>query len=185
MVETIYLYQDGYKIDPETGEVLEFNAPPEFQVNDVEAFEWVMQKWQHEESEIVALEARKQAIIDNIDAMVRTHKQKVQSLKFRFENELAEFARNNMPKSKKTFTTPYGSVAFRSTPEKLEATNEELALAWAKQHCEQAVKVTEKFLISMVPDSTKSKLMANETDAILNGFQIKPAGETFTVKTGI
>lgn len=186
MVNPEYVIHDGYKIDAETGEVVEYVGVQEgFEVNSNESFEWVMEKIQSEQSDIAALNARKAALVANIDKMIRNHQQRENSLIFRFENELVHYAKENLPKGKKTFTCPYGSVSFRASAEKLEVTNDELALSWAKDHCPEAIKVTEKFLISQVPQQIKSEMMADETRSFMHGFMVKRASETHKIDTGI
>lgn len=178
--------QDGFLIDPETGEIVGVVTPKaEFQIDSSEAAEWVLEKWQGLEADLAAIDAREKAILENMGAMKRNVQQRIKSLEFRFKDELAHYASQNLPKGKKTWSCPYGQVSFRTTGPKLGVANNELAIGWAKFECPAAVKVTESFLVSMVPDEQKEKFLASPTDAAVCGFDVIPGGESVTVKTGV
>lgn len=50
--------------------------------------------------------------------------------------------------SRATLTVPHGTVSTRKSTERIEVVDEPLAVAWAKQSCEDAVKVEYSLLVS-------------------------------------
>lgn len=67
-----------------------------------------------------------------------------------FEERLKEWGLANRTDARKTLLTAHGSVATRKAEPKLMISDQATALAWAKQHCPDAVKVTEEVQISKV-----------------------------------
>ena len=175
---------DGVIYDTETGECLG-TVKPEFHVTDQASAEWVMEKVFSLDAEIAAYEARLKALSENIGAMKRTKEQQRAGILYRFGPEVENFAKENLPKGKKTWTCPYGSVSFRTTQAKLDIADQDRAIVWAKSEAPEAVKVTESILKSMIPADKVNWIMENPTSADANGFTIVPAGESSTIKTGI
>lgn len=179
------IVQGEYLVDPDTGEVLGLVNRPKFEVNDLASAEWVLEKMQTEDVEIMALQARLKALTENMATMIKAHQQKRAWLEMRFGPELAHYAKDNMPKGKKTWTCPYGQISFRSTNAKLAVRDEERILDWARQFEPQAVKTTEKFQIGSLSDAARAQIMDSPTLADSLGFDIVPAGENTSIKTGI
>jgi phage host-nuclease inhibitor protein Gam len=177
---------DGYRIDAETGEVVSIATPkPQFTVSDESAAEWVLERMSVEDAEIGALEARRAALLQNMEAMIGDRKRRLGYLHFRFDNELAEYARQHLAKGKKTWTAPFGSVAFRTKPANVKVTDEEKALEAARTRWPEAIKTTEKFLIASLPAAAKAMLLENPDEAPGAGLEVVPEVETISIKTGV
>lgn len=177
---------EGYVYDLDTGECLGPQTPsPKWQCDSPEKAEWVLEKLQTVDSEITALEARKAALTKNLDTMIGEQQKRRDSLMFRFSNELAEVGRQNLPAGKKTWTCPYGSVAFRSVGASVKIADEEKALIAAEAAFPEAVKTTKSVLVSKIPDDTKAQIMDDPHMAARLGFDIVPARESVTIKTGV
>lgn len=179
------IVQGEYLVDPDTGEVLGLVNKPKFEVNDQSSAEWVLEKMQTEDAEILALQARLKALTENLTTMLKSHQQKRAWLEMRFGPELARYAKDNLPKGKKTWTCPYGKVSFTSTPEKLKVRDKNIALKWAHDECQEAIKVIEDLVISSIPAETVEALLSAPMTADTFGFAIVPAGERVSIKTGV
>lgn len=168
--ETVVI--DGLVIDVETGEVLGHESPT-FAVTDQASAEWVLARFLDADADI----AKAEAIVRNAQAILKRAKSRRASLEGRFLPELAEYAKQNLPKGGKTFSTMYGAVSFRATPAKVRVVDEEAALAWARANAPEAVKVEESILVSKLP-----KDLVEEAP---QGFEVVEAGESVSVKTGV
>lgn len=168
------IIQDGYKINSEMGEVLGLAEP--FQVTDVKSAEWVMQKMHEAEAQAKAYEAQAADIIANLCKLTKFHRSKAEWLKTCYGSQIEEVAKANLPKGKKTWSSLFGSVAFRTTAPRFEIIDEQGAIAWAKACCPEAVKVKESLLVSKIPYD----------DVLIpeNYIAYVPEGESVTIKVG-
>lgn len=160
---------DGYRIDPETGEVLgHVTATDVFHVHDRDTAEWVLQRMQEADAQASAIRLRRAAILELLETQETEYTRRRQWLEVRFGQELADWARGELVgKRTKTLTTDYGQIAFRSVAGRL-AVREGVAtrevhvygevpvepsplVGWAARECPQALKLTEEFQISRVP----------------------------------
>jgi hypothetical protein len=64
---------------------------------------------------------------------------------------LKVWGRANRTAQRKTFTLAHGTVATREGRDRVRVDDEAAAVAWAKVHCPDAVKVEERFLPSHCP----------------------------------
>ena len=173
---------DGYLIDPETGEVVG-HVDGAFQVDDLGSAEWVMEKMLTEDIEIAALEKRLEVIAANLDSMKKDRERRRKWLEYRFGDELEDFARQNLPEKGKTWKCAYGRVSFRTTNARVGVNDETLAINFLRPIAPDAIKTTEKVLVSALPEHIKQKAL----DGGLKkwGFEVVPGGESVTIKTGV
>jgi hypothetical protein len=177
---------EGYVYDVHTGECLGPVTPkPQWVCDSPEKAEWVLEKLQTVDTEIAALEARKVALTKNIDTMIREQQQRRDSLLFRFQADLTEVGRQSLPAGKKTWTCPYGSVGFRSVGASVKVVDEEKALIAAATAFPEAIKTTTSLLVSKIPEDTKAQIMDDPHMAARLGFDVVPARESVTIKTGV
>ena len=148
MTETI----DGvvYTIDEETGEMTA--EVPAFAVKDAASAEWVLERIQQLDAQEAALKARQEAILANIQTERGRIDARKKGLLFRFEGQLAEFARENLPKGKKSWVCPFGTLGFRTSKGSTKVLDKDVALAWAQDNAPEAVKVEMSVLVSKLPD---------------------------------
>lgn len=179
MTTTVEVDGVKYQIDLETGES---TVLTEFHVEDEKSAEWVMEKLLDADCELSAIVKREESILENVRKMRSAIESRKAALLWKFKNELEEFARQNLPKGKKTWACPYGSISFRTSGGKLKVADPERALAWAKEHDVDAIKVTEEFQISRLDESWKAVII--EKGAEERGFEVTPEIETATIKTG-
>lgn len=168
------IIQDGYKVDADTGEILGLAEP--FQVHDVKSAEWVMQKMHEAEAQAKAYEAQAADILANLCKLTKFHRSKAEWLKTCYGSQIEEVAKANLPKGKKTWSSLFGSVAFRTTKARLDIVNEDRAIAWALLHEPDSVKVTRTLL--------KGYLPVEAYDTEKTGLVLVPEGESVTIKVG-
>ncbi len=180
VVETIEV--DGYQINLETGEVLSMPGKDEFHVTDDKSAEWVLQKMMDAEAEIAKQDAKLKAVKDNLETLKRQYANQRGYLEYRFGEELKMHAKANLQRVKKTWTCLYGKVAFRATKERLKVADELRAVAFLEKEDTNAVKVKKSVLISNICGATKKAILEQPLET---GFEIVPAGESITIKTGL
>jgi hypothetical protein len=185
---------DGCRYDAETGEFLG-PVDEKFRVDSIQAAEWVLQRMLEAEAAALAVEQtdaviQARAIIANAEQLKAQHMRRAEGLRYRFEAELAEFARQQLAGQKsRTWKTLYGSVALRRVAGGLRVEDPEAAVAWAKKELPAAVKVVESFQISAVSPETKAALadavQAGEDDALCSAFRVEPEREAVKIETGV
>ena len=177
---------DGFVVDVETGEILgmliDRATTERFHVIDSDSAEWVLDKMQQNDAAIAALESRKRAIVANIDKMLAGLQSRQKYLSWRFTPELENFARKQLALSKRrSLATPFGVLAFRKTKRKVQVntTYKDDAVAFLEVYhpaLTDAIKVEKSVLVSKLPED-----IALPPEI----FTITPAGESFTINTGV
>lgn len=174
----------GYWIDPETGEVLGVVEPkPEFRVDSRSAAEWVLEKMSAAEAEMLAIQARKKALVEHLEIQRKAAERRRDYLLARFGPELEEFARQELAGQKgKTLTLDFGKVSFRAVAGKVTVADESRAM----EAFPEAVKVSTSFLISQVPKAKAEMLRDQGPDALLAAglIWVEPS-ESVTIDTGV
>lgn len=189
---------DGLLWDAETGECL---TKDRFEITDDASAEWVLQRIQNAQVRRNALVMKRDAITENLNREIRREEASVKSLLFRFENELVNYARQQLAeRGGKTLRLAYGSVSFRTKPGKVKVKDKDRALAWAKglgDRMSHAIKVTEEFQISRLSPTEveKIELFLRDPHAALDApsddawmaaaLEYEEAAETAKVDTGI
>jgi hypothetical protein len=106
-----------------------------------------------------------------------------------YEGQAAKVANTLLPRDKegnlrsKTYRCPFGTIGQRTTTPTIKVMTSNVALAFAKLECPQAIKVQESVLISMVPEAVKAKLLSDPSSAEAFGFTVVEGGESITIKT--
>ena len=187
---------DGRVYDAETGEFLRLAGRSGEWVPVVSAdFEWLGEVMSETDAQIAAIEQRRKFYNENFDAMVRDVKRKKDGLLWKFGKMLEAFARENLPKGKKTFTLPTVSVAFRSYQGGVRVIKDKeaqgRALAYCKENFPHAIKTVEELKVSLLTNEDEAKiaerLMAAEEYPNLGDIGFEPYAdyETVTIKTGV
>jgi len=141
------------------------------------------------ETRAMAEEAKYKTLLSNVEKMVKRHKSKVKYLRDMYEGQASKVATTLLPRDKdgnlrtKTYRCPFGTIAQRTTTPTIKVATSDVALAFAKLECPQAIKVQESVLISMVPEPVKAKLLNDPTSAEAFGFTVVEGGESVTIKT--
>ena len=147
---------DGYLVDAD-GEIHGMaSVQADFHVTNEQTAHWVMQKMLLTEADIMAVDAMEKTILENLPRRLRAPQKQSRRnyLAFRFNSELEAFARANLRGKLKQWRCAYGCVAFRNAPVGVAVTDEAKAIEWARANGHpEAIKVTEKFLVSQVKET--------------------------------
>lgn len=177
---------DGLIINVLTGEIVG-EEKPEFRVTDEASAEWVLEKILNAEADAAREQIKLNAVKERLEANIKASKARAEFFTTKYANDLEDFARTQLEGAKtRTLKLTWGSLSFRTTKGGLRVADPEKALAWAKDNAPEAVKVSESFLISQVPDETKAMIMsATPHDQEARGFTLVPDSESFSIKTGV
>ena len=172
---------DGELWDTETGE---YAGPASGWITGEESPEdlalLIMRKRMDIEATIQAEKAKMEAIIENARKMVAKHEARLEWLERQYNAQLQDYALSQLPRKAdgtlkvKTWTCPYGTVAFRSIAEKVKVVDEEETVAWLMHHNPEAIKTKHTVLVSKLSDFATIHAP---------GLEIIPASESVTIKT--
>jgi hypothetical protein len=172
---------DGELYDEETGE---YAGPASGWIKGDESPEdlalLVMRKRMDIEASIQAERAKMDAIIQNMNKIIAKHEARMIWLENRYDAQLQDYALSQLPRKAdgtlkvKTWTCPYGTVAFRTVAEKVRVVDEEETVAWLMHHNPEAVKTKHTVLVSKLSDFALDHAP---------GLDLIPASESVTIKT--
>lgn len=172
---------DGFVIDTNTGEILGHqDTSDQFCVTDQKSAEWVLGKMQEEDAAVLALETRRQAINEQIDAMIRDHKRRRDWLEYRFGSQLKDFCERAIAGLKaRSLKLIFGTIGFRLNPGSIKVRDEakEWAVDWAEINAPEAVKVTKSLLVT--------PLKGREGELPGDVFDVIAPHDAFYIKTGV
>ena len=161
--------ENGWIIDPNTGEIVGVYGWLENGVVESEQDLWILQKKMLEvDSLILAETAQLKHIQDMFTKRIKQLESRRTWMELKYGVSATEVARQLLPRNKKTYTGQYGEITFRTSKAKIKFTNQEAAVAWAKTYAPDAVKVAESVLVS--------KLSQENVSDLLTYSQIRPDG---------
>ena len=176
-----YYLVDGELWDEETGE---YAGPMSGWIKGDESPEdlalLVMRKRMDIEATLQAERSKLDAIVENTRKMVARHQARLDWLEARYNAQLQDYAMSQLPRKAdgtlkvKTWTCPYGTVAFRTIAEKVRVVDEEQAVAYLMHHDPDSVKTKHTVLVSKLSDFALDHAP---------GLEIIPASESVTIKT--
>jgi len=176
-----YYLVDGELWDEETGE---YAGPMSGWITGNESPEdlalLVMRKRMDIEATLQAEKAKLDAIIENARKMVAKHQARLDWLEAQYNAQLQDYALSQLPRKAdgtlkvKTWTCPYGTVAFRTIAERVKVVDEEQAVAYLMHHDPDSVKTKHTVLVSKLSDFALNHAP---------GLDLIPATESVTIKT--
>jgi len=176
-----YYLVDGELWDEETGE---YAGPMSGWIKGNESPEdlalLVMRKRMDIEATLQAEKAKMDAIVENTRKMVAKHQARLEWLERQYNAQLQDYAMSQLPRKAdgtlkvKTWTCPYGTVAFRTIAERVKVIDEEQAIAYLMHHDPDSVKTKHTVLVSKLSDFALDHAP---------GLEIIPATESVTIKT--
>jgi len=176
-----YYLVDGELWDEETGE---YAGPMSGWIKGNESPEdlalLVMRKRMDIEATLQAEKAKMDAIVENARKMIAKHQARLDWLEAQYNAQLQDYAMSQLPRKAdgtlrvKTWTCPYGTVAFRTVAEKVRVVDEEQAVAYLMHHNPDSVKTKHTVLVSKLSDFALDHAP---------GLEIIPASESVTIKT--
>ena len=172
---------NGELYDEETGE---YAGPASGWITGNESPEdlalLVMRKRMDIEATLQAERSKLDAIVENIRKMIAKHQARLDWLEAQYNAQLQDYAMSQLPRKAdgtlkvKTWTCPYGTVAFRTIAEKVRVVDEEQAVAYLMHHDPDSVKTKHTVLVSKLSDFALDHAP---------GLEIIPATESVTIKT--
>lgn len=177
--------------DTETGEYAgpANNSLPDRALETEEELLAYMNRLSSAEADVLAETKRLEAVVANVEKLLALKKRRVEWLKARYELSANDVAEGLLPRKPdgtfrtKTYTCPWGQVAFREVKAKVAVANPELAVRWAKENAPDAVKVVESVLVSKLPEEVTAKWLAGEYSEGTLGFTIEPGRTSVKVTT--
>jgi len=159
-------------VDVETGEIVShLRADADWQPTSETDVEWILGLFLEEETAIYAREKQKQTILANLTAIQQSHERRLDWLRRRFAGALEQFARDQLDGQKKrSLRFAAGALRFRKTQPKRIVHDEKAAIAWAREHLPTAIAVSERLLVSDLPD-------------VVPGVELVPASERFSIES--
>ncbi len=119
-----------------------------WKISNVGQADWAMRK-------LADLTAYRQELDDQV-SLWQAARDRVRMAGEWFEARLREWAIVERTPQRKTFPLAHGTVGTRESKARITVFDEQQAIAWAREHCPDAVKTTESFLISKVTEQHAS-----------------------------
>lgn len=161
--------ENGWVIDQNTGEVVGVYGWLEKGVVETEQDLWILQKKMLDvDSLVIGERAQLRRIQEMCEKRIKTLESRRSWMELKYGVSATLVARELLPRNKKTYTSPYGEITFRSSKTKIKFTNQEAAVAWAKTYQPEAIKVSESVLVS--------KLTQQSVDDLVTYSEIRPDG---------
>lgn len=152
--------ENGWIIEPNTGEVVGAYGWLENGAVETEQDLWILQKKMLEvDSLLVAERAQLRRIQEMCEKRIKALESRRNWIELKYGVTATDVARRLLPRNKKTYTSPYGEITFRTSKAKINFTNKEAAVVWAKTYQPDAVKVAETVLVSKLSQQSISDLL--------------------------
>jgi hypothetical protein len=183
---------EGFIYDVETGEVLGHETVSEdpvkpFEVDSVEAAEWVLEKRSRIEANILAVEARINALVASLERQRGHFIRQLAWWEYRFQPTLVRLARSLLKGKSRTVNFDHGKVAFRTSKGTNTIIDDQAALAYVRMWCPEKVHVKEWVNVADVLAARQLAAEVAEEDPSQSLPFLVSSGpsENVTVETGI
>jgi hypothetical protein len=161
--------ENGWVIDPTTGEVVGAYGWLENGAVESEQDLWILQKKMLEiDSLILGEKAQLKRIQDMCAKRIKQLESRRSWMELKYGVTATEVARELLPRNKKTYTSPYGEITFRNSKAKVTFADQASAVAWARTYAPDAIKTAESVLVS--------KLSAENISDLTLYKEVRPAG---------
>jgi len=170
--------EDDWIIDTDTGEVVGIQGwHIDGHVEDEKSL-WTLQKRMLEtDAKLSAERMMMKSIIANCELRIKRLESRAKYLDLRYGVSAAEVAKSLLLKGSKTYTSPYGKIAFRTTKDKIVIDDQDAFLTWATKNCPESIK--KSVLVSKLPKEQVDRWLKIE-DFMPKGIRIEPGGESVT-----
>ena len=183
---------DGFIYRVDDGEIVGHrDASEAFAIDSTERADWALELRSKVEGDLVAIRARRAALIQQFDALEQTQTRLLDWWRWRFAAELEAYARTSLEgRKERTARFTWGSVAFRKTKGTNQITDMEKAADWMEEYDADRVKVKTERTVS-VKDVLEvreyvARLFGHDSDeAHPTWLQSSGEGEKVTIETGI
>lgn len=180
--ETIYDDALGARIDPETGEILEWADAPAMPDDTVpsELIAVLGERLARLRARLAGLKAERDAWLERVatqyDARINAVQRALDHAPEPYLDTLRGYAAQQLVgKKSKSHKEGLLTMSFRSSRERLDVTDEEKAMAYLEQAAPEAIVVRRTIAKQLVPAEVRAVLAAVEPD--VTGLDYHPAGE--------
>ena len=190
----VSLDQDGLPYYEDSGEYLEvdaaapFDVVERFRVQDEASAEWALQRKAEVESEILRIEALRDALVKTANEKIKQQKRKLAWLNYRFDDDLIRWARERIKTTKtKTLKLIGGSISFRKGKGPRAIINEDQALQFVETWTPNLVR-WKRLPLRLEDIDAAAKAAAEACDGEFDRLDFVVGGEereTVTIKTGL
>lgn len=178
-------------IDEETGEyagLADFKLPDALETeSDLIGF---MEALMKEESNLIAKKAELAAVVKNCESIIQRASRRIEWLRYKYEQNATAIAIAALPRRKdgsyqsKTWTCPWGKVSVRDVAGTLEISDPDSALEWCKSYAPEAIKVTEKVLVSPLKECLDMEsFKSGDVSSLPKGINYIPERQSVTFTT--
>lgn len=177
----------GFVYLVETGEVVgHVDAHELFRVSSREDAEWALELRCRIEAEILAVDARREALLRNLDAQRRAAVRRLSWWEWRFGPDLIGWAKRQLEGGRgRTLTLAWGRVRGRQTPGAHAVLDDREALAFVRAWRPDLVVVRESVGVRAVLAARREAEAAAGEAVDLPWLVASPPGESWAVETGI
>lgn len=176
---------DGYIFRVDTGEIVgHVDATERFRIDSVEAADWALNKRAEIDGLLLALRARRRALLDNMDQLEASLVRRISWWDYRFGSELIGFARTLLKGKSRTVQFAWGKVSFRATKGRSEILSQTEAVEYVRLYAPDKVKIKESVDVAGVLAAMEKARDAGDEDKP-NWFVQTGADENVTITTGI
>jgi hypothetical protein len=185
---------DGFIYRIDNGEIVGRNGDDEKPISEVwsvdsdEAAEWVLEQRAMIESRILAINARKKAMMENLDALASKEMRRLSWLEWRFAPSLIAYARKKLRGKERTAIFQAGRVSFRKTGGNNEIIDMKAAVEWMKEFMPEKIKVKETVNITDLLEAKRQSDKWDEEEGITHPTPFlvsSEPSENVTITTGI
>lgn len=180
---------DGFLVNPATQEVVGHESFPDgFAVRTREHADDLLEFRSAIEGRVAALQLRKAAMIEAMDARIRHEMRRLAWWEWRFRTPLLDFARTQLTGKSKTLNLSWGRISFRKTAGTNRITDEDEAIAFVKTWLPTEVKVVPSCETVSVKAVLAAKAVAEKASGETVGLPFVAStgpGESAEIQTGI
>jgi len=193
---------DGWLYDVKTGEVLGLaeavddegarlgmrGLAARFEIDSEDAANWSLMIRTEVESNLLALQARRDAVNKHIDALIAEQRRRLSWWEFRFQPSLIAFARTLLKGKSRTVQLTWGKVAFRRTKGSTAILDPATALEYVETFAPSLVSRKAWVTVGAIAEAARiaEEATGEPQEASLSSF-VARSGETesVTVSTGL
>jgi hypothetical protein len=180
---------DGFLMNPDSGEIVghsKDSPTTPFRIIDDSSAEFVLRLWHEVEGKITGLQARRDALVSQMDSIIRDESRRLAWLEYRFGPELRQYAKSQLKGKGKTKKFAWGSVSFRENKRSNVIVSEDEALAYVEAFAPQLVKQKRWVGVTEVLEAARiAESVLGEPQKDLGFMKHTGASETAKISTGI
>lgn len=190
---------DGWLYDVKTGEILGVAEGVEdegarlgmrgvgarFEVDSEDAANWSLMIRTEVESNLLALQARRDAVNRHIDAMIAEQRRRLSWWEYRFQPSLVAFARTLLKGKARTVQFTWGKVAFRKTKGSTAILDPDTALEYVETFAPSLVSRKAWVTVAAINQAALIAEDATGEPQVLSFVARSGESESVTVSTGL